>query len=72
MRAMLREEQVCNRIADVPNNISLAEHRIRVLHELSTNVIEDQETLSGDKEANMCTHVMRYMHRSLAMADIIV
>ena len=72
LRALLREDTMCNRIATVPAHISTAEHRLRVLHELSTTVIEDQETISGEKVANMCTHVMRYMHRSLAMADICV
>ena len=59
-------------IASVPVGLSTAEHRIRVLHDLATGILEDQETVSSSNVDHMCTHVMRYMHRCLALADIIV
>lgn len=72
LRAELREDSNINLLSSVPTGMSLAEHRMRVLHDLAKTTLEDQETVSGSKVENMCQHVMRYMHRCLALADIIV
>ena len=68
----LQEPDIVKSVDDVPNYVSIAEHRIRVLHQLATSIIEDQETISGEKVQNMCSNIMRYMHRCFAMADIIM
>lgn len=72
IRAVLRQDETLERLAEVPQGRSVAEHRISVLHELATTIIEDQETLSSDKITHMCTHVMQYMHRCFIMADIVM
>ena len=72
LREVLREDQVMNRISAVPAGVSVTEHRIRVLHDLAANVLDDQSTISGLKVANMTSHVMTYMHRCSISADITV
>ena len=70
IRALLREDGTVQRLAAAPQGQSIAEHRMSVLKDLATTTIEDQDTLSGEKVTHMCTHVMQYMHRCFAMADI--
>lgn len=72
VRALLREDNTNQRLSAIPSGRSIAEHRISVLHDLASTAIEDQETLSGEKITNMCSHVMQYMHRCFAMADIVM
>ena len=47
VRELLREDNIINTINNVPNHLSNAEHRIRVLLQVSHSVIEDQETISA-------------------------
>ena len=41
LREVLCEDQVMNRISAVPAGVSVTEHRIRVLHDLASNVLDD-------------------------------
>ena len=72
IRAIFHEDDAVQRLAAVPQGRSIAEHRISVLHDLATTIIEDQDTLSSEKVTHMCNHVMQYMHRCFAMADIVM
>ena len=59
LREVFREDQVMNRISAVPAGVSVTEHRIRVLHDLAANVLDDQSTISSHKVTNMfhqCGH----------------
>ena len=71
LREVLREEVTVNRLLDMPVGISVAEHRLEVLHSEAAMILEDMETVSGAKVANMCGHVMTYMHRCSTRRDII-
>lgn len=70
LRAVLREDATKQRLDNPPEGISMAEHRLRLLMDLSSAIIEDQETITSQKVDHMCNHVMTYMHRCFAMADI--
>lgn len=71
VRAILREDDTATLISNVPPNLSTAEHRLRVLQNLTAEILEDQETISGTTVEHMCRRVMRYMHRSIALIDIV-
>ena len=70
LREELRKDEIVQELTQCPPDISRAEHRIRVLHNLSTTVIDDQTTISGQKVANMAANVMTYMHRCSTQQDI--
>lgn len=72
LRADLRLDSNVDLLSSIPAGVSVSEHRIGVLRDLARDILENQETVSGPKVEHMCQHVMRYMHRCLALADIIV
>ena len=70
VREVLREERTVQRLQAVQHGVTLAEHRLRVLQDISVVILEDQDTISGQKVQNMCANVMQCMHRCSTMVDI--
>ena len=66
VRATLPEEAVVHRLAEIPAGVSGAEHRL-VLFEEARTILDDQQTIDGDKVANVhmcwdtCIGVRRWL-----------
>ena len=68
----LRKDETVQLLIHGPPGISRAEHHLRVLNNLSTTILDDQNTISGLKVANMAGNVMTYMHRCSTQQDIVL
>ena len=71
LREKLREAATVRRIADVPTDTSVSEHRISVLQGIVEEILQDQ-TISGVKVARMQNHIITYLDRCLNCRDIVV
>ena len=72
IREELRTDEIVQQLTTIPPNLSRAEHRIRVLNNLSTRILDDQDTINGQKVTNMAAHIMTYMHRCSTQQDILL
>ena len=47
VRDVLREDETKQRLDEIPPGVSAAEHRIRVLYQVSCTILDDQITISS-------------------------
>ncbi len=71
LREELRLDAVQQRLMEVPTAVSITEHRLNVLHGITTDLLLDQVTLTSHKVNRMQNHVITYMDRCLNDRDIV-
>ena len=72
LREELRQDRVLQQLEAVPADISVAEHRLRVLRDVTASILNDEMTVTAAKVTNMKNHVLTYFHRCTNLQDILI
>ena len=67
---VLREDETKRRFDEILPGVFIAEHPIRVPHQVLCTVLDDEITISSQNMTNMCNHVFQYMHACSTLVDI--
>ena len=60
IREQLRDPQIQSRISNVPQGVSIAQHRRSILFGLSDSILRNQETITGLTVTNATSHFLMF------------